>query len=198
MFSLRACHVTVGHRATLTPPRRGAVQLKPLAWSPLRASEPVSCTALRSCHLDTPFASRNTRYCATHPLTTTLDPMVHWERDVRSLLRPSEHLLLILEGAFLRHGLKGDSEASSPNFVGDASLGSSSEEPPVILAIVVHVDHAIGESGRLIINAFAPPSCAKHLPKCVPLHRGRLSIRGLSWLPSRSPTYIRNSRGILA
>ncbi|KAF8491842.1 DNase I-like protein, partial [Russula emetica] len=144
----RACHVTVGHRATLTPPRRGAVQLKPLAWT-LRARARF-LYALRSCHLDTPFASRNTQYCATHPLTT-LDPMVHWERDVRSLLRPSEHLLLILEGAFLRHGLKGDSEASSPTFVGDASLGSSSEEPRVILAIVVHVDHAIGESGSVFL-----------------------------------------------
>jgi hypothetical protein len=151
-----------------------------------------------------PFASRNT-YCATYPLCvlaanwiTTLDPMVHWKRNVRSLLRPSEHLLLILEGSFLRHGLKSDSEASSPTFVGDTSLGSSEEEARVILAIVVHVDHAMGESGRFIINAFAPPSCAKHLPKRVPLHRGRLSIRDLPWLPSRSPTYIRNSRGILA
>ena len=124
--------------------------------------------------------------------------MVHWERDVRSLLRPSEHLLLILKGSFLRHGLKGDSEESPPTFADDTSLGSSSEEARVILAIVVHVDHATGESGRLIINAFAPPSCVKHLPKRVPLHKGRLSIRGLPWLPSRSPTYICNSRGILA
>lgn len=124
--------------------------------------------------------------------------MVHWKRVVRSLLRPSEHVLLILEGSFLRQGLKGDSEASSPTFVGDTSLGSSSEETRVILAIVVHVDHAIGESGRLIINASVPLSFAEHLPKCVPLHRGRLRIRGLPWLPSRSPTYIRNSRAILA
>lgn len=129
---------------------------------------------------------------------TTLDPMVHRERDVRSLLRPSEHLLLILEGFFLRHGLKSDSEASSPTLVGDTSLESSSEETRVILAIIVHVDHAVGESGRLIINTFAPPSCAEHLPKCVPLYRGRLDIRGLPWLPSCSPTYIRNSRGIFA
>ena len=124
--------------------------------------------------------------------------MAHWERDVRSLLRPSEHLLLILEGSFLRHGLKGDSEASSPTFSGDTSLGSSSEEARVILAIVTHADHATGESGRLILDAFAPPSCAKHILKRLPLHRGRLGIRALPWLPSRSPTYIRNSRGILA
>jgi hypothetical protein len=123
--------------------------------------------------------------------------MVHWKRDVRSLLRPSEHLLLILKGSFLQHGLKGDSEASSPTFVGEARLGSSSEETRVILAIVVHVDQAVGESGRLIINPLAPPSCAKHLTKCVSLHSGRLGIRGFPLLPSRSPAYIRNSRGIL-
>lgn len=93
---------------------------------------------------------------------TTLDPMSHWERAqaVRSLLRPSEHLLLLLEGSFPRHGSESDSEASPATLVGDTSLGSS-EETHVILAVVVHVDHAIGESGRLIINAFAPPPCAK-------------------------------------
>jgi len=166
---------------------------------------PVCAVRSNARNLTSTFASRNTQYCATHFLCvlaanwiTTSDPMAHWGRDVRSLLRPSEHLLLTLEGSFLRRGLKSDSEESPPTFVGDTSLGSSSEEARVILAIVVHVHHAMGEPGRLIMNTFTPPSCAKHLLKCVPLHRNRLSIGGLPWLPSRSPTYIRNSRGILA
>lgn len=90
--------------------------------------------------------------------------MVHWERNVRSLLRPSEHLLLTLEGSYLRHhGRESDS---------DASL-ESSEESHVILAIVVHVNQVTEESGRSIINTFALSSCADHPPKCVPLHRGQ-------------------------
>jgi hypothetical protein len=79
--------------------------------------------------------------------------MGHWKHNVRSLLRPSEHLLLILKGSFPRHGLERDSEVSPPTFVSDTSPGSFSEDTRVILAIVVHVDHAIGESGRLIISA---------------------------------------------
>lgn len=77
--------------------------------------------------------------------------MVHWKRNVRSLLRPSEDLLLIFEGSFLRHGLKSDSEASSPTFDGNTSLESSNEETRVILAVVVHVDHATGESGSVFL-----------------------------------------------
>lgn len=123
--------------------------------------------------------------------------MGHWKRNVRSLLRPSEHLILLLKGFFLRNGSKSDSEASPATAVGDTSLGSISEDIRVILAVVGHVDRAVGESGRLMINAFTSPCCAEHLLKCVPLHRGRLTVRGLRWLPSRSPTYIRNSRGIL-
>src|SRR5260370_30781764 len=124
--------------------------------------------------------------------------MAHWERAVRSLLRPCEHLLLVLEGSPLPRGLKSDSEASLPNSFGDTSLGSSSQETRVILAVVAHVNHAVGESGRLIPDISVLSFCAKHPSKCVPLHRGRGCIRGLPWLPSRSPAYIPNSRGIFS
>jgi hypothetical protein len=116
--------------------------------------------------------------------------MAHWERDVQSLLRPSERLLLTLEGSYLPHGWETDSEASPPG------MGSPPEEARVILAIVEHVNRAMGESGRLILDAFALSFYAKHPLKCVPLHRGRGSIKGCPWLPSLPPTHIHNSCGI--
>ena len=120
--------------------------------------------------------------------------MVHWERDVQSLLRPSERLLLTLEGSYLPHGSEGESEALAP---GDANPGSLSEEPSVILAVVEHVNRATsGESGRLILDAFALSLEAKHPLKCVPLRRSRGSIKCRPWLPSLPPAYICNSRRI--
>jgi hypothetical protein len=94
--------------------------------------------------------------------TTTLDSMAHWERDVQSLLRPSERLLFTLEGSYLQHGLESDSETSTPISPDKTSLGSS-EETPVILAIVGHVDHAMGESGRLILDTSAYHSMLNNL-----------------------------------
>jgi hypothetical protein len=82
---------------------------------------------------------------------------------VQSLLRPSERLLLTLEGSYLQHDLEGDSETSLPISFGDTSLGSSSEETRVILAIVGHVDDAMGESGRLILDTSAYYSALNNL-----------------------------------
>jgi hypothetical protein len=74
---------------------------------------------------------------------------------VQSLLRPSERLILVLEGSYLPHGEERDSDASPPISSGDINPESSSEETRVILAIVEHVNHAMGESGRLILDASA-------------------------------------------
>ena len=122
--------------------------------------------------------------------------MVHWERDVQALLRPSERPLVTLEGSYLPHGSEGEPEASRS---GETSPGSSSEESRVILAVVEHVNRATsGESGRLILDAFAPSFYAKRPLKCVPLHRGRGSIKSRTpaWSPSLPPAYICNSRRI--
>ncbi|KAI0292853.1 hypothetical protein BC826DRAFT_1105265 [Russula brevipes] len=78
--------------------------------------------------------------------------MVHWEHDVRSLLRPSEYLLLVLEGSHLRHhDLERDSKAPSPTSFNDADMESSYEESRVILAIVGHMSRATGESGSVFL-----------------------------------------------
>jgi len=80
--------------------------------------------------------------------------MAQWdwepEHDVRSLLRPSERLLLVLEGSHLRPGEESerDSEASPPISFDDTNLESASEESRVILAVVGHVNHAMEEYGR--------------------------------------------------
>jgi hypothetical protein len=115
---------------------------------------------------------------------------------VQSLLRPSERLLLTLEGSYLPHGSEGESEALAPD---DTSSGPSpsSEEPRVILAVVEHVNRATsGESGRLILDASALSFYANHPLKCVPLHRGRGSIKCRLRSPSLPQTYICNSRRI--
>jgi hypothetical protein len=84
----------------------------------------------------------------------------HWERDVRSLLRPSESLLLILDGSSLRHDRLGRRsprpEAPPSTFLDDTSLASlgPSEGSRVILAVVGHDGLAMGESGRLILDTF--------------------------------------------
>jgi hypothetical protein len=79
--------------------------------------------------------------------------MADWERDVRSLLRPSEHLLVILEGSSLRHDrLPLDPHPKAPpTSFDDTNVTSSGpfEELRVVLAIVGHDDRALGESGRL-------------------------------------------------
>jgi len=87
------------------------------------------------------------------------------ERDVRSLLRPSEHLVLILEGSHLRRGGQRDPKAPPPISFDHTTLGSPSEESRVILAIVGHVNHAREANGRSILNTFALSLSAKHSPK---------------------------------
>ena len=83
--------------------------------------------------------------------------MMHGERDVRSLLRPSEHLLLTLKGSTLRRGSEGNTESETTQTpVGDSISRSSSEDTHVILAVVGHVDRATGESGRLIFHIIYP------------------------------------------
>ncbi len=93
---------------------------------------------------------------------------------MRSLLRPSERLLLVLEGSHLRPGGESerDSKASPPISFDDTSLESASEESRVILAVVGHVNHAMEEYGRSLLNIFLLSSSAKHSPKRVSLHRG--------------------------
>lgn len=82
--------------------------------------------------------------------------MVHWEHDVRSLLRPSEYLLLVLEGSHLRHhDSEKDSKSLSSTFFNDTDMESSSEGSHVILAIVGHMNRATGESGRSILDIYA-------------------------------------------
>ena len=95
--------------------------------------------------------------------------MAHWERGVRLLLRPSEHLLLILEGSSLRHDRRRSPppKAPTPASSGNASLApsglSAGEGSRVILAIVGHKDHAAGESGRSMLHTLSLPLRAKLL-----------------------------------
>ena len=100
---------------------------------------------------------------------TTLGSMPHWhwepERYVRSLLRPSEHLVLILEGSHFYRGGERDPKAPPPISFDHTTLGSPSEESRAILAIVEHVDHAREANGRSILNAFALSLSAEHSPK---------------------------------
>lgn len=99
--------------------------------------------------------------------------MAHWGRDVRSLLRPSEHLLLVLEGSSLPHASgraeSEDSKAPPPISSEEANMGSS-EEPRVILAVVGHMNQAKEESGRSMLNNFTSSFRAKDSPKRVSLH----------------------------
>jgi hypothetical protein len=86
--------------------------------------------------------------------------MADWERDVRSLLRPSEHLLVLLEGSSLRHDRP--PPAPHPKTSPPTSLDITSAAPSgpleglrVVLVIVGHDDRAIGESGRLTRPTFS-------------------------------------------
>ena len=94
------------------------------------------------------------------------------KHDVRSLLRPSEQLLLILEGLYVRPGGERDSDLKAPLPISsdDTSLVLPSEEPRVVLAIIEHVDHAMEEYGRSILNTFTLSFSAKRSLKCVSLH----------------------------
>jgi hypothetical protein len=67
-----------------------------------------------------------------------LDTMVHWRHEVRSLLRPSEHLHLLLVGTAFPNNLP---RTHAPN----NTLG-----PSVFLAVVGHmpVGRAVEDSGR--------------------------------------------------
>ena len=91
----------------------------------------------------------------------------HWEPeyDVRSLLRPSEHLVLILKGSHLRRGGERDPRAPPPISFDHTNLGSPSEESRVVLAIVGHVDHAREVNGRSILDTLVLSLSAKHSPK---------------------------------
>jgi hypothetical protein len=119
------------------------------------------------------------------------------ERDVRSLLRPSEQLVFILKRSYLRRGGEGDSDLKAPPSISsdDTSLVPPSEETRVILAIVGHMNNAMEERGRSILNTFTLSFSAEHSLKCVSLHRGRGAIK---CLPSRAPAYICNSQRILS
>jgi hypothetical protein len=119
------------------------------------------------------------------------------ERDVRSLLRPSEQLRLILEGSYLRPGGERDPDLKAPSLISsdDTNPVPPSEESCVVLAIVGHLGHATEEYGRSILNTFAMSLFfAEHSLKCVSLHRERGSIKGRPWLPARAPTYICDSQ----
>jgi len=63
--------------------------------------------------------------------------------------------VLILEGSHLRRGGERDPKAPPPISFDHTTLGSSSEESRVILAIVGHVNHARETNGRSILNTFA-------------------------------------------
>jgi hypothetical protein len=80
--------------------------------------------------------------------------MVHWEREVRSLLRPSEHLHLIIVGTALNLP-----RTRVPN----------SREPPAILAVVGHMpaasDRAVEDSGRSMPHTPVIIFCAEPIVK---------------------------------
>ena len=85
--------------------------------------------------------------------------MAHWDREVRSLLRPTEHLRLILVGtASLNH----------PRI----RFPKTKEPPPVILAVVGHtsMNHA-AESGRSMFYTSKTILCAELLAKSVLIYR---------------------------
>lgn len=74
--------------------------------------------------------------------------MAHWEREVRSLLRPSEHLRLILVGTALLNNLP-------------RTRIPKTREPFVILAVVgnLPVGREVEESGRSIFYTSVPVLC---------------------------------------
>ncbi|KAI0258569.1 Endonuclease/exonuclease/phosphatase [Gloeopeniophorella convolvens] len=74
--------------------------------------------------------------------------MSHWQHDVRSLLRPSEHVHLILEGTSSPE--KDLSQAATQASLSEINLASS-EEWGVVLAVVGHVEQASGETGSVFI-----------------------------------------------
>ena len=97
--------------------------------------------------------------------------MVHWERQVRSLLRPSEHLNLVLVGTALLDNL--------PRTCGPKS---------VILAVVGNMPAGleVEESGRSIFYTSVPLFCAELLVKVCLYTESRSAIqhRRLSVVPS--------------
>ncbi|KAI9459235.1 DNase I-like protein [Lactarius psammicola] len=111
--------------------------------------------------------------------------MAHWEREVRSLLRPSEHLHPILVGTALLDNL--------PR-TGDPKTWRG---PSVILAVVGHtsVDRAVEESGSVFIyrepehnTASAVVQGSLTLQYIFPIHGGfSLEISQLSALPPAGP-----------
>lgn len=80
--------------------------------------------------------------------------MVHWEREVRSLLRPSGHLHLLLVGTALPYNL---ARADVPHTRG----------PSVILAVVGHmpVGRAVEDSGRSMLYIYVLIFCAELVMK---------------------------------
>ena len=93
-----------------------------------------------------------TPYCST---TRLVDTMVHhWGREVRSLLRPSEHLHLILVGTAL---------------ILPRTRVPNSREPSAILAVVGHMpvasDRAVEDSGRSMPHTPVLIFCAELVVK---------------------------------
>ena len=80
--------------------------------------------------------------------------MVHWEREVRSLLRPSGHLHLLLVGTAL------------PTNLGRAHIPHT-REPSVILAVVGHmpIGRAVEDSGRSMLYIYILMLCAELVVK---------------------------------
>lgn len=80
--------------------------------------------------------------------------MAHLEREVRSLLRPSEHLHFILVGTALLNDLP-------------RTRVPKTGEPSVVLAVVGHVPvgRDVEESGRYMFSTFVQLFCAELLVK---------------------------------
>ncbi len=85
--------------------------------------------------------------------------MAHWEREVRSLLRPSEHLHPILVGTALLNNLP-------------RTRVPKTREPSVILAVVGHISvDRVEESGRSMFRTSVPLFCTELLVKSVFIYR---------------------------
>ena len=106
--------------------------------------------------------------------------MVHWEREVRSLLRPSGHLHLLLVGTALPNNL---ATAHIPHTRG----------PSVILAVVGHmpVGRAVEDSGRSMLYIYVLIFRAELVVKVCSYteYPSAVQAHQLSMVPSHSNIY---------
>ena len=88
----------------------------------------------------------------------------HWKHKVRSMLRPSEHLHLVLDGT------------AFPNNLRKTHVPNNTLEPSVLLAVVGHmpVGRAVEDSGRsMLLILLFQYSVLNSCRKCIHIQKTR-------------------------